>query len=61
MEENILNDFLLRQQMDSVREVEQMKQHPYSLQQEKAQIAKLHSQSQHGTRETKENNLSKNG
>lgn len=61
MAKSLINDFLKKHQEECIKEVQQMQQHPYSLAQMKAQVEMLHSQSQKGMRETKDNNSSRKG
>jgi|GEM_PF-5737314 hypothetical protein len=59
MAKQIINDFLRKHQEACIKEVEAMMQHPLSLEEMKEQVKRIHSQSEKGMRETKENNLSR--
>ena len=54
-------DYIKKYNEDLHKEVEQMKQHPYTFEEAKAQVERIRqaSQSAKDTRETKDNNLSK--
>lgn len=51
MAKSLINDFLRKQQEAGIKEVEQMKQHPYSSEQIKAQVKRIHEASLKNMRE----------